>query len=81
MYYENIFILNVIDLNLIPTRLNNSKESMLSAVEHCYLRAMAVETNINNKKNLNKQIGNVYNKYITIYMDEVLSKLMYNLKY
>jgi len=54
---------------------------MLSAVEHCYLRAMAVETNINNKKNLNKQIGNVYNKYITIYMDEVLSKLMYNLKY
>jgi len=52
---------------------------MLSAAEHCYSRALALETNIINKNNLSKQLGNVYNEYIKIYIEEILSKLMYNL--
>jgi len=54
---------------------------MLSAAEHCYSRALALETNINNKNNLSKQMGNVYNEYIKIYIEEILSKLKYNLKF
>lgn len=53
---------------------------MLSTAEHCYSRALVLETNINNKNNLSKQIGNVYNKYIKIYTDEILSKLKYDSK-
>jgi len=49
-------------------------------MEHCYSRALALETNINNKNNLSKLFGNVYNEFIKIYIEEILSKLVYNLK-
>jgi len=75
-----IFNFNVKDLNLIPTSLNNSKESMLSVAEHCYSRALTLETNINDKNNLSIQIGNVYNENIKMYMEEISSKLKHNSK-
>ncbi|KAL5244029.1 hypothetical protein ACI65C_011439 [Semiaphis heraclei] len=67
------------DLNLIPTNINSSKESMLSAAEHCYSRALALETNIINKNNLSKQLGNVYNEYIKIYIEEILMAISNNI--
>ncbi|XP_026805826.1 erythroid differentiation-related factor 1-like [Rhopalosiphum maidis] len=67
------------DLNLIPTILNNSKESMLNAAEHCYLRALALESNIENKNNLNKQLGNVYNEYIILYTEEIFVAITNNI--
>jgi len=54
---------------------------MLNAAEHCYLRALAVESNIENKNNLNKQLGNVYNEYIILYTEEIFGKLKYNYLY
>jgi len=53
---------------------------MLSAAEHCYSRALTFETNIHDKNNLSKQIGNVYNENIKMYIEEILSKLKHNLK-
>lgn len=53
---------------------------MLSAAEHCYSRALILETNIHDKNNLSKQIGNVYNENIKMYMEEILSKLKHYLK-
>lgn len=76
---QNIFNFCVIDLNLIPIILNNSKESILSAAEHCYLRALELDNNINNTNNLSKQIGIVYIEYIKMYTVEIISKLKYNL--
>ena len=81
MYHKNIFNFNVKDLNLIPTSLNNSKESMLSTAEHCYSRALTLKTNTDDKNNLSKQIGYVYNENIKIYIEEIISKLKHNSKY
>lgn len=74
------YIFDISDLNLILTRLDKSKESVLNAAEQCYLRALALETNINNKTFLNRRIGIVYNKYAEFYLGEIISKLKCNLK-
>lgn len=73
--YQIIFNFYVIDLNLIPIILNNSKENILNAAKHCYLRALELEKNINNTNNLSKQIGIVYIEYIKMYTVEIISKL------
>ncbi|XP_008180391.1 erythroid differentiation-related factor 1-like [Acyrthosiphon pisum] len=67
------------DLNLIPTSLNNSKESMLSTAEHCYSRALTLKTNTDDKNNLSKQIGYVYNENIKIYIEEIIMAISNNI--
>lgn len=69
-----IFNFYVIDLNLIPIIINNSKENILNAAKHCYLRALELEKNINDTNNLSKQIGIVYIEYIKMYTVEIISK-------
>jgi len=48
---------------------------VLSAAEHCYLRALALEPNIKKKTILNKRVGIVYNEFTDFYMNEIVSKL------
>ncbi|KAE9532539.1 hypothetical protein AGLY_009620 [Aphis glycines] len=66
-------------LNLIPIILNNSKENILNAAKHCYLRALELEKNINNTNNLSKQIGIVYIEYIKMYTVEIIMAIIHNI--
>jgi len=54
---------------------------MLSAAEHCYLRALELETNVEKKNSLNKRIGYVYSEYTSFYTSKIVSKFKCNLKY
>jgi len=52
---------------------------VLSAAEHCYLRALALGPNSEKKTFLNKRIGILCNEFIDFYMNEIVSKLKSNL--
>eukprot|EP00102_Acyrthosiphon_pisum_P019007 XP_016656217.1 PREDICTED: uncharacterized protein LOC100569960 [Acyrthosiphon pisum] len=67
------------DLNLILTRLDKSIESALSVAEHCYLRALALEPNIEKKTILNRRIGIVYNEFTEFYMKEIIISIENNI--
>uniref|UniRef100_A0A2S2PJZ7 Erythroid differentiation-related factor 1 n=1 Tax=Schizaphis graminum TaxID=13262 RepID=A0A2S2PJZ7_SCHGA len=60
------------DFNLIPRNIE-SKEGILNAAVNCYKRSLEYEIDQNEKNILNRQLGNIYNKLSTEYIDEIIT--------
>lgn len=52
-----------------------SKEDMLKAAEYCLLYSLNIETIEVSIDKLNRRLSDVYNEYMLIFIEHILSKL------